>query len=105
MSAGRLLAAQGDCFPIIAPFMYPIMSLNVYNFYVTFVVGVASQLFISQIVLQGFGTEVELDKEGSVNNDYLITIALGLALLATNSIVPYLGLETKKKDGRQKVNE
>ena len=40
LSVGRVLVAKGlDCFPIAAPFMYPIMSLKIYNKVGSFAVG------------------------------------------------------------------
>jgi len=43
LSAGRIAAAKGiDCYPIAAPFMYPIMSLKIFNRYGSFIVGMIS---------------------------------------------------------------
>ena len=105
VSLGRVFSAKYlDCFPVVAPFMYPIMSLTIYNKFGAFVIGMITQLYISKVVLEGFGTETD-GKPETVNHDYIITLALGCVLFGMNMIVPYMGLDTKKRDGMQKVNE
>lgn len=105
LAVGRVFFANFDnTLPIGMPFIYPLISMKIYNKIGAFIFTMITQIYVNTLVFEGFGTRV--DEEGlKTNYDFILTIILGFLMLGINVLVPYMGLESKKRDGMKKVNE
>ena len=82
--------------PIIAQFMFPIISLKWPNKLLKFSVPILTQLVINDYVFL---------RDDSINKTHeaLVTLSLFTCLVITHEITPYFGLEDKRKKAKRSM--
>ena len=98
MSLIRILGAKyGDWSPAGTAYMYAFVSLKIKPGILKLILVYVSQTYIDSLIFPYFNKEYDKLEAPHVNYDLYINAVICLTFYLVNKVVPYLGLENKRK--------